>query len=91
MCQYVTLEVNYLPADFLAIATQRLVNAKYRGRQILPRAYPAQRGELDSIMLPNWLSNCHAATLSNFGESLPRCIEGQTLSLMGQLMERKEC
>jgi hypothetical protein len=31
-------------ADFMAIATHRLVNAKYQGSQILPSAYPAQRG-----------------------------------------------
>jgi hypothetical protein len=48
------------------------VNAKYRGSQILPRVYPAQRGiRAGFISLPNWLSNCHAAMLSNFGESLP--------------------
>jgi hypothetical protein len=36
-------EVITLPADLLAIATQKLGNAKYRGSQILPRAYPPQR------------------------------------------------
>jgi hypothetical protein len=40
----VAYQVNSLPADFLAIATQRLVNAKYWGSQILPRACPAQWG-----------------------------------------------
>jgi hypothetical protein len=37
-------KVNYLSADFLAIATQGLVNAKYQGSQILPCVYPSQRG-----------------------------------------------
>jgi hypothetical protein len=40
----VAYEVNSLPADFLAIATQELVNSKYWGSQILLCAYPAQRG-----------------------------------------------
>jgi hypothetical protein len=44
LCQQVTYEVNFLPADILAIATQRLANAKYQGSQILLRTYPAQRG-----------------------------------------------
>jgi hypothetical protein len=44
LCQKVTSDVNSLPADFLAIAKQRLVNAKHRGSQILPCAYPAQKG-----------------------------------------------
>jgi hypothetical protein len=44
LCQQVTSEVNSLQADFLAIATRRLVNAKYWGSQIQPCAYPAQRG-----------------------------------------------
>jgi hypothetical protein len=35
-----------MPADFLAIATQGLVNAKYWGSQILLCAYPSQ-GELE--------------------------------------------
>jgi hypothetical protein len=43
-CQQVTYEGNSLPADFLAIASKRLVNVKYRGSQIPPHAYPAQRG-----------------------------------------------
>jgi hypothetical protein len=44
VCQKVLYEVYALPADFLAIASQGLVNTKYRGIQILPRAYPSQRG-----------------------------------------------
>jgi hypothetical protein len=44
LCQLVSYEVNSLPPDFLAIATQRLVNAKYGGSQILHCASPAQRG-----------------------------------------------
>jgi hypothetical protein len=44
LCQQVAYEAKYLPADFLAIATQGLVNAKYRGSQILPRVLSAQRG-----------------------------------------------
>jgi hypothetical protein len=43
LCQQVAYEVNSLPADLRAIATQGLVNAKYRGSQILPHVYPAQR------------------------------------------------
>jgi hypothetical protein len=35
MCQQVAYEVNYLPADFQAIATQVLSG---------PRVYPEQRG-----------------------------------------------
>jgi hypothetical protein len=42
-CQQVTYEVNSMPADFLAIATQRLVIAKYWVSKILPCAYSAQR------------------------------------------------
>jgi hypothetical protein len=43
-CQQVTCEDDFLPADFLAIATQILKNAKYWGSQILLRAYPSQKG-----------------------------------------------
>jgi hypothetical protein len=46
-----------------------LVNAKYRGREILPRAFPAQRRIGAGFCCLNGFSNCHAATLSNFGES----------------------
>jgi hypothetical protein len=35
---------HHLLADFPAIVTQRLVNTKYRGSQILPHAYQAQKG-----------------------------------------------
>jgi hypothetical protein len=38
----VSYEVNSLPADILAIATQGLVNAKYRGSQILSNFNPAE-------------------------------------------------
>jgi hypothetical protein len=58
-----------MPADFLTIATQGLVKARYRGSQILPCVYPAQRGIGAGFYCLNWLSNCHAATFSNFGES----------------------
>jgi hypothetical protein len=34
LCQQVAYEVNFLPADFLVIATQGLVNTKYWGSQI---------------------------------------------------------
>jgi hypothetical protein len=37
-------KVKFLPADFLAIATQGSVNGKYWGSQILLCAYPAQKG-----------------------------------------------
>jgi hypothetical protein len=44
----IVLSVFNLVSDFIKcnhpIATQRLVNAKYWGSLILPRAYPAQRG-----------------------------------------------
>jgi hypothetical protein len=43
LCQQAAYEVNSLPADFLAIATQGLVNAKYWGSQILLCVYPAQK------------------------------------------------
>jgi hypothetical protein len=44
-CQKAAYEVNSLAADFLAINTQRLVNAKYWSSQILPcvYVYPARR------------------------------------------------
>jgi hypothetical protein len=44
LCQQAAYEVNSLRADFLAIATQGLVNTNYWGSQILPLAYLAQRG-----------------------------------------------
>jgi hypothetical protein len=44
LCQQAAYKVNYLLADFLAIATQGLVNHKYWDSQILPRVYPPQRG-----------------------------------------------
>jgi hypothetical protein len=44
LCQQAAYEVDSLPADFLAIATQGLVNAKYSASQILSSVYPAQRG-----------------------------------------------
>jgi hypothetical protein len=47
LCRQAAYEVNYLPLDFLAIATQGLVNAKYRGSQILPRVYTPHKGQLE--------------------------------------------
>jgi hypothetical protein len=44
LCKQVACEVNSLLADFLAIATQVLVNAKYGGSQIQSCVYPAQKG-----------------------------------------------
>jgi hypothetical protein len=45
------------------------VNAKYWGSKILPRAYTAQRKIGAGFCCSDWLSNCYAATRSNFGES----------------------
>jgi hypothetical protein len=79
LCQQVAYEVNSMTADFLAIATQGLVNAKYRGSQILYRVYPARtKGNQSRISLPNWLSNCHAATVSNFSEFPPPLLDAIT-------------
>jgi hypothetical protein len=61
LCQHVPYKVNSLPADFLAIATQRLVYAKYQDRQILPFCVPSTKKNWIKTPLPNWLSNCHAA------------------------------
>jgi hypothetical protein len=69
-CQQVTYEVNSQQAVLLAIATQRLANDKYRDSQILPCAYPAQRVIRAGFCCLTGLSNCQAATLGNFGESL---------------------
>jgi hypothetical protein len=44
LCQQVVCEVNSLTADLLAIATQGLVNAKYRVSQILLCVYPGRGG-----------------------------------------------
>jgi hypothetical protein len=57
MCQQVAYEVNSLPADFLAIATYGLANAKYQGSQILTCVDPAcTKGNQSRISLPNWLT-----------------------------------
>jgi hypothetical protein len=87
LCQQVAYEVNSLPADFLAIATQGLVNAKYQGSQILLCAYPSQSRIGAGFCCLTGQSNYHAPTLSNFGGTLLWCLCCFTAMYNGALLQ----